>query len=266
MKKVILGTLFLGSIGLGILGCKKEGIQNKQDNDSSQIRSDIQKIFNTHSKDENYHVKSDEVSIENRDNPLDNVGYMHNEVLRFIMSPDINRTIICTKIPEVNRAFKVNVSNDCDKLFRLCEIGVAESFDNEGNFQSNVLRTLLEENKIQENEFQIVSTTFLYTNDMKFNDKINFIKAVEKYTIQSSDLNSEQKNRVLRTFAIYRYSSHYWENENPQPNAMGPISAFADACAEYWALNSPDSPAQDGKDVYAIAGLVSAVVHVLTGF
>jgi len=35
--------------------------------------------------------------------------------------------------------------------------------------------------------------------------------------------------------------------------------------AEHWALNDPESPAQDGKDVYALAGLVSGIVHALTG-
>ena len=231
---------------------------------TSNVKADILDIFNSVRKGNSSLKNLADFNIKNLDNPLDSVGFLHNKVLIFIMSDDIDASIICNKIPAVNREFNVDILTDCHNLINLCSDGLNRSIDNEDNFKADLLLSLLNENKISEDEYQIVSTTFLISNDLSFNNKINFIKDVERYTITSRDLDNQEKNRILRTFAIYRYSSYYWEIENPQPK-RGPVSAYADAMAEHWALNDPESPAQDGKDVYALAGLVSGIVHALTG-
>ncbi|MDD2345290.1 MAG: hypothetical protein PHY85_04010 [Bacteroidales bacterium] len=267
MKKLIYGGLFLALVGIGFAGCKKDNVViNKDKNDNtSQIKSEVLNIFNNYKKSTTFALKNKGVyNIENKNNPFDYVGYLHNEVLQFIMSADIYESSICDKISKVNMNFRVNIINDCNQLFDLCVDGVFKSFDNDGNFKSDLILNLLYKNRIDKNEYSIINTTFLNVNDLDFDSKIDFIKDVEEYTTRNSTLNTEQKNRILRTFAIYRYSSYYWEIENPQPIARGSVSSFADACAEYWALNDPDSPAQDGKDVYAFAGVVSAIVHMIT--
>lgn len=58
---------------------------------------------------------------------------------------------------------------------------------------------------------------------------------------------------MLKEFTPLRACIRYWP------------SFLADAIAMHWALTSDDSWAQDGKDVYAIAGTVSAYVHLWTG-
>jgi hypothetical protein len=140
---------------------------------------------------------------------------------------------------------------------------MSETFDNSQEYKSDLLLSLLNSSEIFVEEYDLVNTTFLNANGLDLESKIDFIKGVEDYTVTSTTLNINQKNRVLRTLAIYRYSSYYWEYEHPTASAQGPLVAMADALGAYWALNSPDSPAQDGKDVNAIAGFFSALVSIM---
>lgn len=246
--------------------CEKEkgAVSSNNSDINNKIESDVLSIFHSLTKGENNSLKNlDDLNIQNLNNPFDSVGYLHNEVLSFIIQEDIDESTLCEILPDINTHFGVDISNDCDQWYSLCEDGISNTFDDEGNYKSDMLLNLCNEDKISESEYQIINTTFLNVGELDINSIIEFIKDVEAYTLENTSLDTEGKNRVLRTFAIYRYSSYYWRVENQQP--QGPISALADAIAMHWALTSDDSWAQDGKDVYAIAGTVSAYVHLWTG-
>ena len=262
MKKIIYGGVILALVCIGITACNKDNSNSIPGNTAgvSQVETDVQNIFDTY-KNKQKNSSRSTIVVENNNNPLNNSGVEHNVVLDFILASNPNETNFCNQIPLVNTNFGTSISYNCNQLTSLCQSGLSVTFDNSLEYKSDLLLSLLNSSEIDVNEYDLVNTTFLNADGLSIEDRIDFIKGVENYTVNSSLFNFNQKNRILRTLAIYRYSSYYWEIENPTATANPTVVAMADAAAEYWAMNSPNSPAQDGKDVNAIAGMVSAYIQ-----
>lgn len=266
MKKLIYGAMAL-TIGLLIYACNKEDVKNlkRADESKTNIVEDLNNIFSEIDNDE-ITTKSSlklNVPLANEHNPFDNVGVQHNEVLRYLRSLELTESTICNSLPAVNKEFQVEITLNCDELLSLIDNGAAKTFDNEGSYKADLLNDLLSKTKISNNEYLVVNTTInAVFNLNNLNQKIALLKASENYARNSPFLTNNEKARIQRTFAIYRYSTFYWEIEDAVA-AKGPIASAADAMAEYWASNSPDSPAQDGSDIHAFSGLVSSVFVAL---
>jgi len=84
--------------------------------------------------------------------------------------------------------------------------------------------------------------------------KIELSKIAETFIFNSS-LNIETKNRLLVTFALYRYSAYFWETNNLYYLPLN--YEEVDALGEYIALHDGLNMIQDGKDVYAFAASLS---------
>lgn len=272
MRKLIYGGAAL-TIGLFFNSCEKVNIDGtrKTDEVKNVIIEDLNDIFKKiEDKNEYNTTKSLSISIDsisNEQNPYNEVGVEHNSVLAYIRSLNLNDTNFCKAIPAVNSKFEVNLDLTCKELKLLIQSGTDMTFDKDNNYSSEFLEHLVDKGKISENEFLIVNTTFANVStlsDLKL--RISKIKAIEDYTINTPLLNKEEKGRVLRTFAIYRYTTYYWEVEAGYSFSSIGVAEIADAIAEHWALNSLDSPAQDGKDVHIISGIVSAFFTFMFSF
>ena len=82
--------------------------------------------------------------------------------------------------------------------------------------------------------------------------------SAESY-ILSSQLSQTIKQRILITFALYRYSAYFWSLCESKGKTCW--SVIWNAISEYCAMNY-DWPAgfiEDGKDVYMYAAVFSAV-------
>ncbi len=91
--------------------------------------------------------------------------------------------------------------------------------------------------------------------------------------INQTGFNGEEKERMLTTFAIFRYSSSFWVNINSQKASFRMrdlMVAVADAIAEYSAANCTNGvncdDFQDGKDIYQYSGLMSSVAYYIYYF
>ena len=268
MKKLINGALAL-TLGMLVYSCIKEEFKNVNgtDQNKANVVEDLTKIFNEVENDKvNTANKSSSklsVPLANKQNPFNSTGVQHNEALRYLISLELTESNVCSSILSLNKEFGTNININCDEFLSLIQSGANKTFDEQGNYKTDLLDALLNENKISNNEYLVVNTTIENVYDLdNLNQKIALLKASENYTRNSQFLTESEKERIQRTFAIYRYSTYYWEVEEAAL-AAGPIANLADAMAEYWALNSPDSPAQDGSDVYAIASIVSSVFVAL---
>lgn len=259
MKKMIFVGFFLFLAGIASICCSRT-----DDGTDVNIENDILNIYKN-CENKNLAKKTSELNIQNVENPLDSVGILHNEVLDYLLKDGVNRTTLCNKIPAMNVKFNTNINISCQNLYDMCHAGMLKTFDKDGNYKSDLLQDLYITKKISKAEYEIINTTFLNSNNLMFNNKVQFIKDVEKYTLNCNRLTTQEKNRILRTFAIYRYSSYYWEVSKSNTDEFGPISAYADSLAEKYALTHGEPGfIEDGKDVYAFAGVVSTIVHIFT--
>ena len=271
MKKLIKFGAMALTMGMFIYSCEKENVNSTKNTSHSNnnIVEDLHQIFNEiQGEEDNVNAKSSSnlsVPLANKQNPFDNDGLQHNEVLSYIMSLGLDESNVCSSLGLVSKEFQVKIDLSCNELISLINDGSSKTFDDERNYKSVLLNDLLNRGNISENEFQVVNTTIEKVYNLtNLNQKITLLKASENYTRNSQFLTDIEKERIQRTFAIYRYSSFYWEVDAIEL-AAGPGASAADALMYYWALNSEYSPAQDGKDAYAIAGAVSAA-FVILGF
>lgn len=200
--------------------------------------------------------------MANEENPYDSIGYKHNEVLKHLLTLELDDTNMCNSLSEGSNEFNIDINLNCQEMLSIIDEGRIKTFDSIGNYQSDFFNQLLSSNKISQNEYYLIDTTIKNTfNESDLNQKIQLLKVSENYTINSQNFNEVEKGRILRTLAIYRYSSYYWGNESAR--GKNPMVELADAAAEYWAMNSPDSPAQDGGDVYLISGIASLIMDII---
>jgi hypothetical protein len=262
MKKLIY-FVFAVALGVLIYSCTKENDDNNvigKDEKSNSIVQDLNTIFNNIKN--NNSLSKLNVIVENEENPFDNVGVDHNIALAHLMAQNYTDSTFCNSLSEMEREFEVEVNYNCQEVLSIIEDGKIKTFDSLGNYKTDLLDELLKDDKISENEYSIVNTTVesvFASNNL--NEKIELLKVAEEYTMNSQILTEVEKFRILSTFAVYRYSSYYWEIE--QTERVNPIVAVADALAMYWALHSELSEVNDGVEAGIISTLVSAGVAVL---
>lgn len=252
------------AMGMFIYSCEKGDDNNISSGEKKKITSNIVEELNSifgNIESDNASFKLN-VQLANENNPFDSVGVKHNEVLSYLNSLELTESTICNSLTEASREFDTRITLNCQEILNVINNGTSKTFDDLGNYKADLLDELLSTDKISENEYSIVNTTIenVYNNN-DLNQRIQLLKASEEYTKNSQVLTDTEKGRIQRTFAIYRYSTYYWEVETNK--LAGPGADLADASAEHWLLNSGYSPAQDGGDVYVLSGLISLMYFVL---
>ncbi len=253
------------ALGIGVLiySCSKESDSsqvNELNGNNVNIAEELNNVFNkVRANNSSSRLM---VQVENEENPFDNVGASHNEILGHLMAQEYTDSTICNAISEVEREFNTEIEFNCQEMLSFINEGKNETFDSINNYKTDLFDELYNSNKIGLSEYSIVNTTIenVYSS-IDLNEQIELLKVAEEYTISSQSLTEVEKGRILRTFAIYRYSSFYWEIE--ASDKKHPIVALADALAEYWAMYGDDSPSEDGYTINAISSLVSASVSVI---
>ena len=264
MKKLIY-FVFALALGMFIYSCSKEVDEKEvsvQNTKNSNIVQDLNEIFNN-VKNNNSSSKLT-VQVENEKNPFDYVGQKHNVALAHLMAQNYTDSTFCNSLSEMEREFEVEVNYNCQDILSIIEDGKTETFDSLGNYKTDLFDDLLTNKKIGENEYAIVNTTIenIFGNN-NLNERIELLKVAEDYTINSQVLTELEKNRILMTFAVYRYSTYYWEIEESE--RANPLVDVADALAMYWALHSIDSEVNDAVEAATIATLTSLGVAVVVG-
>ncbi|PHR47973.1 MAG: hypothetical protein COA32_05430 [Fluviicola sp.] len=272
MRFKVLFVSFILAGGL-FTSCEKEEVIGFSPNDSSDenLKSELEELFEETREEHNFSLKSSgqlNVPLSNKKNPFDIVGEKHNEALDLIRSQSSSDFDICQLTDLINREYNLNNAFNCSDINNSFDSG-KDLFFNGNNYSSQLFDNLLSNNEISTNERNILnSTTIAVFGANNMNQKIALLKAAENYTRNYPHISEESRDRILTSFAIFRYSSFYWEIEEADDVelACSVCVAAADAYAYYWALNSPDvddNVIQDNATAYSFSSLVSRVAEVI---
>jgi len=259
-------VVFVLTLSIGLFSsCEKEGESINSFESNTSIPS----------KSSSTSVKSEITEpLENPNNPYDDQGQKHNDVLNFIFTsysplPDD----VCIYYDDVLSEFNVSFTSSCQDFKLIFDEDYSDSVvtfinDTVVDYDSSLLVNLRNDGKISVNEFNVVNDVIIDVhNTTNINDKIIKIKEEEDNVVNNQFLNQAEKRRVLTTFSILKYSAYYWDTNLSHPEA-GFYSMLIDAMAEYWVLNDclDCDFIQDGKDVYAFSGAASAALPCFSIF
>jgi hypothetical protein len=199
-------------------------------------------------------------------NPYDFIGAEHNVRMEFVHNHE-NFTKDASKALEIYDGYfvlnnKKNIITDN-----------AKALSSANNYYSKVVKDgqmnyeWINSLPIPEIEKQI---TVLYYTTLLDIDNINLRIGLSKSTeaiVINSDLSADSKERLLRGFAIFRYSSSYWSNFEIYPG-LSPLSEAVDAWVTNLCMDGDISI--EGMDVtcpgtaYQIGAAFSIVFDILT--
>ena len=269
-KVLFLSVILAGGI---FTSCKKENVLTTSPNNNydENLESELEELFLQTKEEHSQNLKSSNqlnVPLPNKKNPYDIVGVKHNEALDLIRSQNNSKFDICQLTDLIQREYDVKNAFSCSDISNTFNSG-RDMFFNNNNYSSQLFDNLLDENKISANERNILnSTTSAIFNANNMNQKIALLKASENFTRNYPHISEDARQRILTSFAIFRYSSFYWEIDEADEVelACSVCVAAADAYAYYWALNSPDvddNVIQDNATAYSFSSLVSSVAEVI---
>ncbi len=271
MKKIIYGAIVIAVVSMFTYSCNNYD-ELDDTTDVSKVASDLQTIFDEIKANKgNVAARTSYVSVANANNPLDSVGELHNDGLDFLIGLSLDESNMCNSLPEINSEFGAHIGLSCNETLSVLDTLVGGALKEDYDYSSEYLENLYITRKISYDEFSVMNTTISNVYDMDLSQKIESIKAAEKYVIESTVLTTAEKDRVLGSFAVYRYSSFYWENEYTgtwrAQDGYGLIGSMVDMMAFYWAsYQSLDSSAfQDGGDMTLFASNVSYCISHMLG-
>ena len=129
-------------------------------------------------------------------------------------------------------------------------------YDDNFNYKESCVNYLRD---FTDNEKEIINSYFVKVKQIKdLFERIAFSKAAEKEVL-NLELTNKEKQRILTVFAIYRYSTYYWNTSEKYAYAAN--CDIVDAIGYYVALYGewPYGFIEDGKDAYAFAGSFSVL-------
>lgn len=267
MKKIIFGSLFLGVTGIAILSCKKENNLNLESNDVTHENVAEQISIELDILKRQFETAKTTVDPSFSYDPHDAIGAEHNLKLAAIHD---------------HADFELDVMNILEifdeNTYRDNLTHPITNFVDAENTVTNFVNTVLPNGEpdyewfntldISKLEKDILVTYFqnMYsTNDIDL--RIEMSKVVERIVADNATLSTDSKERMLIQFAIFRHSSHYWENFDDYA-AVGPFAAYCDAVMMDLCLSGDFMPG--GIDLscsgsaYQFSQLFSAVVDALS--
>ncbi|MDR3047843.1 MAG: hypothetical protein LBU51_09620 [Bacteroidales bacterium] len=98
-------------------------------------------------------------------------------------------------------------------------------------------------------------------------ERIETSKSAENFIVNEKSLSYNEKQRILITFALYRYSTYFWTTEFPSKQNQGGGCDLIDGAGFYIATHGDFPPRyiEDGASAHAYAAFFSAVIGIITG-
>lgn len=260
MKTILIALLVVVS------SCTKFSYSDQENKITA--KEDLERLFENTIKEESNVHKNAVPSLKflsNNNNPFDEVGIAHNEMLSEIRQQETNTDNICDVIGAIVKDRNLNFEFTCEDAYRTFMSEESKLIDN-GNYSSALFDELLATEKISSLEYQIVNTTlqFVFTIG-NLTQKIALIKAAENYTANNMSLDQNSKSRILSSFSILKYSTYYWEVVEQEELICPACVSYADGAAVWYAMNGDFPPGiiEDGKDIYAFGAFVSSIARLI---
>ncbi len=263
MKKttIIISSLIILA-GVIFYSCSKE---DKQINKTQNVVNDFKQIIN------NVDITSFNKAIDVYfpENPYDSIGILHNIVLQKLNEQ--NLLLYNSNIKDVISSLEIifnKTLNDNDYIGYVKQLK-SEIIINEVDYNESFINSL---NTLTIDEKEIVNNYFLTmfsTTDV--GGIIAKSKAAEHFIINSNSFSNIEKERMLKTFAIFRHSSSFWADFNKlklNKHLAKVLASAVDAISYYCAANCINvncDDFQDGKDLHMYSGLMSSIYYVLFG-
>jgi hypothetical protein len=258
MKKNILIVAIIAT-AITIAGGLVFNACRKNVEDAHNIEIEFKKILNDTKPNRNQ-------DIAFYDNPFNFQGEKHNQLLQMFFDkiyPNVDPT-------QYANAFVKMASLNIDKpdaaAERILNL-LKDIVSKDGYYNPKFINSL---SGITQTEKNIVNAYFEKMQQISdLNSRIALSKQAEDFIIKEKELSSQEKANILSTFAIYRYSTYFWNSKERQTKYLSNCD-IADAIGFFIAtqtdlLEGTRWEAQDGKDAYAYAGFVSNTVSFAGG-
>ncbi|MDR1113002.1 MAG: hypothetical protein LBL18_04500 [Bacteroidales bacterium] len=200
-----------------------------------------------------------EISVSFADNPYDYQGEKHNQLLQKFFD-EIYPKIDSTQYAQAYVKMASLPISDPDVAAERI-LSLKDDIISKEGYNSKFINSL---SGVSETEKQIVNLYFEQMQKIpELNGRIALSKEAESFILQEKGLSPEEKEEILSAFAIYRYSTWFWDNMGNQVKSPMRICEIADAIGLYIAnktdLLDGEKDINDAKDAYAHASLVSMI-------
>ncbi|MDR1346070.1 MAG: hypothetical protein LBK03_05150 [Bacteroidales bacterium] len=228
----------------------------KSTNKINPIGEDFEKVLN-----KNYALADAAISVSFADNPYDYQGEKHNQLLQKFFDEIYQKIDSAQYARAYVEMASLPISDPDAAAERI--LGLKDDIISKEGYNSKFINSL---SGISETEKQIVNLYFKQMQKLPdLNSRIALSKEAESFILQEKGLSPEEKEEILSAFAIYRYSTWFWDSMESQ--LVGSVSNYDiyDAIGFYIATKTilldddPDWDIQDGKDAHAYASFVSMV-------
>jgi len=225
MKKTLILTVLtiMAAAFITFMSCKKEDVI------TNTIAGNFKKALNDY---ESQGSSKNGIELAFPKNPYDAEGKMHNDLLdRFFneIYGVVDSSLYLDAFLKI-----ANISSEVNADFFLDLINkVGKDFCDKGEYNP----TFINNHKyISQTEKSIVNEYFIQMSKLPaIKDRIELSKIAEEFVINENGLSDKEKQRILPTFATYRYSTYYWEpyyEGLPEMTLSGDLEKW-DAIADY---------------------------------
>lgn len=260
MKKIFWITL-LAVLTLTFSSC------NKEQNIEETIKQFIAAIQSTN-------IDKDASTVNFDLNPFDEAGAIHNKAIYSILNDYSFDSDSSEFIKGVNLycGFEIQDLNLCRHILQK---DYPMIFNEDGMYQTTYVGNLINIPQLEKSTLNAFFQTIIQFNTAA--DKISACKNAEKFIINSKEYSSDMKERILSALAIYRYSTHLWNNvlqtkgKCTWENVYNTFDALGEYLGREYGSDIEEATGgsimiEDGKDLYHYAALVSLTAAVAFSF
>jgi hypothetical protein len=268
MKKIIIG-ITIATCFIILSSCNKNEESAKTTNNNISMEETINN-FNNVLKKASSSIKNNpqkDIIVSNENNPYDNNGALHNNILEYL---DENN-YLSGELPQLIEAIteETNIVFTEDPEFYIDLIDTLNSliYNENGSYNEAFVNSAII--GIPNIEKSTLNNFFDYISSIDdLNERIIVSKAAEDFVLESDEYNADTKKRLLTSFAIFRYSTFFWNDKYSETYVSMRQCDFIDAFGEFIAQNVefPVGVIEDGSDVYRYAALFSAITGNVLGY
>jgi hypothetical protein len=160
----------------------------------------------------------------NSKNEFDYVGQIHNQIVSAFVETTEGEKLTNTEVLEKVKSITL-ANDDYKKLFEAEYYELAEEHVNEGlkdfpNEFRNMIDSFAITSKAKTIFNELLSNTFEIENtEISFAKYRDYVLSLEDFILNKSTLEKREKDVILCSTSVARYSSYLWVGSNPQPEA-----------------------------------------------
>jgi len=256
------------AILLFIVSCEKGTITRKYSNYNKEALVNFKNAINEWRTKKSDNYVGNSITVYNGNNPMENCGIQHNAQLDSVkLLIGFDSLSLANLLSYYANNYQINTLVSESEIINRMNYLQNNIVTDNGYYQSSFVDNLI---GISEEEKEVLNSYFSALKSVEnLEERIEYSKYLEG-VILSSNFEKVAKNRMLRTFSIFRYSTFYWDNywlmQAGTQNGGG-MTDLVDALAEYWATHGDHEVGvfEDGASVNLYASMVSLSYEIISG-